>query len=141
MPLREIMTRAGVPDVAQWPSLVITPGRDVQWDPRLAMRRQARAAITPYVVRASNVQDFASWLSLPESESLDRYAAPFDVAIYVASRIHIEPGAQLVVTGSPAIILVDDLVIRDFGQFVLKVPARVIVNRFEKRPCSGTAIS
>jgi hypothetical protein len=87
------------------------------------------------------VRELASWLALPESESLDRYTAPFDVAIYVASHLLIEPGAQLVVTGSPAIILVDDLVIRDFGQLVLRVPARVIVRRFEKRPCSGTAIS
>ncbi len=135
-PLSELIVRAQLPTIARWPSIVIAPGQERVLD----IAHGVPTALAASLVRASQVEEFQSWMTFPASEPLATYA-PFDVAVYAADTIVIQPGARLLLTGTSSVLLCNQLIIHDLGQFELRAPVRVMVQRFEKRPSPVTLVS
>ncbi|MEM6795443.1 MAG: hypothetical protein AAF725_15810 [Acidobacteriota bacterium] len=53
-----------------------------------------------------------------DRSAIERERGPFRAAVYAARRVVVEPEAALVVSGDPAILLFEELVLRDGGQLV-----------------------
>jgi hypothetical protein len=134
--LYALIARAPLPTIARWPSLVIRSGQEQVLD----IAHGVPSALAAGLVRASHVDEFQSWMALPATEPLAAYA-PWDVAIYAAETIVIEPGARLLLTGTASVLLCNQLVIHDLGQLELRAAARVMLQRFEKRPSPVTLVS
>jgi hypothetical protein len=60
-------------------------------------------------------------------QAIVRHWAPFEAAVYAASRIEILPGASVCVTGYPAALIFREVVIHHGGAIKLYTPARMLV--------------
>ncbi|MDN3055401.1 hypothetical protein PH213_12800 [Streptomyces sp. SRF1] len=63
---------------------------------------------------------------------LESYRAPFMASVYAARRVHILPGATLVVDGQPAILLFEDVVLHDGGRLITHTPTNAVFGRLRK---------
>ena len=64
--------------------------------------------------------------------SLERLRGPFRAALYAARRVVIEVGARLSVSGDPAILLIEELVLQGSGQLVTTTPTHATFAHLEK---------
>ncbi|MEO1370234.1 MAG: hypothetical protein AAFX50_23885 [Acidobacteriota bacterium] len=63
---------------------------------------------------------------------LEALRGPFRAAAYAARRVVVEPGALLRISGDPAVVLFDELIVRDGGRLVTSTPTRATFGRLEK---------
>jgi hypothetical protein len=57
--------------------------------------------------------------------AIEHLYRPFELAVYAAGELVIEPGAQLAVTGKPAFLLFESMDIRQGGRLVVHVPFNI----------------
>jgi hypothetical protein len=65
-------------------------------------------------------------------DAIEQYYAPFGAAFYRAGRIEVERGASLSVRGYPAVVDIDELVVRQGGQVFIHTPARLAARALTK---------
>jgi len=64
--------------------------------------------------------------------ALERLYGPFEVDVYVVSRLVVEPGAKLVVSGRPTALLCDSIELHDGGSLLLHTVTRTWVQALHK---------
>jgi hypothetical protein len=64
--------------------------------------------------------------------AIEACCGPFRTFIYPIRRLTVMPGARLVVTGEPAILLVEDVIIHESGQIAFYAVARVEIGALRK---------
>ncbi|HTB12174.1 MAG TPA: hypothetical protein VK752_11410 [Bryobacteraceae bacterium] len=67
-------------------------------------------------------------------EILENCFAPFEAAVYKASRVRIEAHGDLIVQGCAAILEFDDLIINAGGRLILNTPCNAAIGRLVKHP-------
>ncbi|MEO1084716.1 MAG: hypothetical protein AAFY88_10790 [Acidobacteriota bacterium] len=63
---------------------------------------------------------------------LEQLRGPFRAAVYAARRVVVEPGALLRISGDPAVVLFDELILRGGGRLVTSTPTHATFARLEK---------
>jgi len=64
--------------------------------------------------------------------ALERFYGPFEVDVYLVSRLIVEPGAALVVSGRPTALLCDSIELHDGGSLALHTVTRTWVQALHK---------
>lgn len=132
-----VQSRAELLEPARWPVIHVPRAATITLD----VRASRRSALPARLLTTRSFDELASWMSLPDyTHVFERMSVPFEVAVYVAKRLTIDSHATVVVTGAPAILLVEHVVIHDLGRLVLNTPARVVVGRLEKRAATAGAV-
>jgi hypothetical protein len=132
-----VRSRAGLFEPESWPVIHVPRATTITLD----IRASRRSALPARLLTTRSFDEFESWMALPDyGHVFDRTSVPFEVAVYVAKRLIIDSHAAVVITGAPAILLVEHLVIHDLGRLTLNTPARVVLGRLEKRAAAAFAV-
>jgi hypothetical protein len=65
-------------------------------------------------------------------EVLEAYRAPFIAAVYAARHVEIAPGASLIIEGTPAVLLFEELVVHDSGRLITTTATNAVFGRLHK---------
>jgi hypothetical protein len=63
---------------------------------------------------------------------IEQFNAPFGAVVYPLRKLTVRPGGRLVVTGAPAVLLVDDVELHASGQIITYAVCRAHFGRLEK---------
>jgi hypothetical protein len=89
------------------------------------------AVAAPIELTASDFAQYPQWIG-PAAAELAH--ASLRANVFALRSLHVAAGAQLVVSGQPAILVVDRVTIEELGQLVLTTACRAWINRLEKKP-------
>lgn len=121
-------SHARTPERMRWePPAAPWSGREVSDAEALSdpEREQVERAYWAYVYGDSH-------LVKSYRQVLERCYAPFEAALYTASRVSVEPDASLIVTGAPAILLLEDLIIEAGGSLEVRAECSALIGRLHK---------
>jgi len=68
---------------------------------------------------------------------VEKVHAPFRANVFALRSLYVAAGAQVVVTGLPAVLVVDRVTIEELGQLTLVTACRAWINRLEKKPAAA----